>query len=87
MPAATKYFCIAEQTAHYLQKYIVVKRRKIFKGKGTAKDLTEVISKHHQEHFLLPRADKDPNFIADFLKSMPTSTKKRLLLKHCPVIC
>ena len=38
MPTAKKYFCIAEQTAHYLQKYIVVKRRKGFKGKGTAKD-------------------------------------------------
>ena len=30
VPADMKYFCISEQTAHYLQKYIVVRKRKIF---------------------------------------------------------
>ena len=30
VPADMKYFCISEQTAYYLQKYIVVRKRKIF---------------------------------------------------------
>ncbi|NVJ48599.1 MAG: uroporphyrinogen-III synthase, partial [Cytophagia bacterium] len=28
VPADMKYFCISEQTAYYLQKYIVVRKRK-----------------------------------------------------------
>ena len=31
IPTDMKYFCISEQTANYLQKYIVIRKRKIFK--------------------------------------------------------
>ena len=30
VPTDMKYFCISEQTANYLQKYIVIRKRKIF---------------------------------------------------------
>ena len=30
MPSDMKYFCISDQTANYLQKYIVIRKRKIF---------------------------------------------------------
>ena len=33
MPADMKYFCVSEQTANYLQKYIVIRKRKLFVGK------------------------------------------------------
>jgi uroporphyrinogen-III synthase len=39
MPPDMKYFCISEQTAYYLQKYIVIRKRKIFTGLRTAGDL------------------------------------------------
>ena len=62
-----KYFCISEQTANYLQKYIVVRRRKIFTGERTAADLLTVIQKHKEENFLFPcsniRTDDIPNFL------------------------
>src|SRR5690606_1134844 len=45
VPADMKYFCISEQTANYLQKYIVIRKRKIFIGHKTAKDLEEIILK------------------------------------------
>src|SRR4028118_749080 len=32
VPADMKYFCISEQTSNYLQKYITVRKRKIFTG-------------------------------------------------------
>jgi uroporphyrinogen-III synthase len=31
-----KYFCISEQTTNYLQKYIVLRKRKLFVGERTA---------------------------------------------------
>ncbi|MCP4522567.1 MAG: uroporphyrinogen-III synthase [Cytophagales bacterium] len=69
VPATMKYFCVAEQTANYLQKYIVVRKRKIFVGERTSKDLIEVIKKHKGESFLFPcsniRKDDIPNFLAE----------------------
>ncbi len=68
VPTDMKYFCISEQTANYLQKYIVLRKRKLFVGKRTAVDLLEVIAKHKKkEKFLFPcsniRKDDIPNFM------------------------
>ncbi|MCS6833964.1 MAG: uroporphyrinogen-III synthase [Flammeovirgaceae bacterium] len=54
MPAEMKYFCVSEQTANYLQKYIVIRKRKVFAGQKSAMDLTEFIKKHKDEKYLYP---------------------------------
>ena len=68
VPADMKYFCISEQTANYLQKYIVIRKRKIFTGVRTPAELIEVLSKHKSENFLFPcsniRKDDIPNYLA-----------------------
>jgi uroporphyrinogen-III synthase len=69
MPAEMKYFCITEQTAHYLQKYIQIRKRKIFSGQRTAADLLELIKKHKTEKFLFPCSDKRRNDIPGFMGS------------------
>ncbi|MFT6873662.1 MAG: uroporphyrinogen-III synthase [Roseivirga sp.] len=69
IPADMKYFCISEQTANYLQKYIVVRKRKIFTGSRTAEDLIEILKKHKNEKYLFPcssiRKEDIPNFLKD----------------------
>ncbi|HUW07160.1 MAG TPA: uroporphyrinogen-III synthase [Williamwhitmania sp.] len=57
IPETMKYFCISEAIAFYLQKYIVYRKRKIFYGDGTFKDLMSDILKHREEQFLLPLSD------------------------------
>lgn len=57
MPADMKYFCISDQTSNYLQKYIVIRKRKIFSGLKDTKDLLEIIKKHKNEKFLFPCSD------------------------------
>lgn len=52
-----KYFCISETIALYLQKYIQYRKRKIFFGKQTAKDLQDLLSKHKDENFIFPCSD------------------------------
>lgn len=69
MPADMKYFCISEQTANYLQKYIVIRKRKIFTGLRTATDLLEILKKHKNEKYLFPCSDIRKNDIPDFLKN------------------
>lgn len=55
--AEMKYFCISETIALYLQKYIQYRKRKIFFGKQTPKELEEVLKKHSKEKFLFPCSD------------------------------
>jgi len=57
IPDSTKYFCISESTAYYLQKYVQYRKRKIFYGKQNFADLMEVLKKHKEEKFLVPSSD------------------------------
>lgn len=69
MPPEMKYFCISEQTSNYLQKYIVIRKRKIFAGLKNTQDLLEIIKKHKNERFLFPCSDIRKNDIPDFLRA------------------
>ncbi len=53
-PAETKYFCVGESTSKYLQKYIQLRKRKLFIGDRTAMDLLPLVAKHKNEKFLFP---------------------------------
>ena len=68
MPADMKYFCISDQTANYLQKYIVIRKRKIFTGLRTATDLLEILKKHKNEKYLFPCSDIRKSDIPEFLR-------------------
>jgi len=68
MPADMKYYCVSDQTANYLQKYIVVRKRKLYVGAKTAADLIQIIKKHPSEKYLFPCSDIRKDVIPDFLK-------------------
>jgi uroporphyrinogen-III synthase len=68
----TKYFCITEAVALYLQKFILYRKRKVFYGSdGTNKSMLEVINKHKEnEKFLYPTSEfQQDNEIVNWLKS------------------
>lgn len=67
IPTDMKYFCVSEQTANYLQKYIVIRKRKIFTGERTATDLINVLKKHKGEKYIFPCSDIRKNDIPNFL--------------------
>lgn len=69
MPPDMKYFCISDQTSNYLQKYIVIRKRKIFAGAKSTADLLDIVKKHRNEKFLFPCSDIRKNDIPDYLKS------------------
>ena len=68
IPTDMKYFCISELTANYLQKYIVIRKRKIFTGQRTATDLIEVLKKHKNEKYLFPCSNIRKDDIPEFLR-------------------
>lgn len=58
IPDTMKYFCTTESIAHYLQKYIVYRKRKIFHGTtGKLDDLIPALLKHNKEKFLYVVSD------------------------------
>ncbi len=68
----TKYFCITEAVALYLQKFILYRKRKVFYGAdGTNKSLFEVINKHkNNEKFLYVCSEnQQDNDICGWLKT------------------
>lgn len=67
VPTDMKYFCISEQTANYLHKYIVIRKRKIFVGTKTATELFDLIKKHKTEKFLFPCSNIRRNDIPEFM--------------------
>ena len=58
VPDTLKYFCVSETIAHYLQKYVIYRKRKIFYSEsGLMEDLIPIIAKHNKETYLMPVSD------------------------------
>ena len=99
----TKYFCITEAVALYLQKFILYRKRKVFYGAdSTNKSLFEVFSKHKaNEKFLYVCSEnQQDNEIVNWLKtneceftlafmyrSVSSDVKEILSSKHYDMIC
>jgi uroporphyrinogen-III synthase len=68
----TKYFCITEAVALYLQKFILYRKRKVFYGAdGSNKSMFDVINKHKgNEKFLYVCSEnQQDNEIVNWLKA------------------
>jgi len=98
----TKYFCITEAVALYLQKFILYRKRKVFYGAdGSNKSLFDVINKHKSnEKFLYVCSENqqdneivnwlknnDCEFVLGFMYRTRSNDVKTLLEKEYDVIC
>ncbi len=81
VPETTKYFCLSESIALYLQKYVQYRKRKIFYGQNTINDLVDVIKKHNEEKFLLPVSDVHREKIVDLLDELEINYSKAIFYK------
>jgi len=69
VPDIMKYFCITENVAFYLQKYIVYRKRKIFHGKAKFQDLIDIIAKHREDSFFVPLSEPHNAEIPELLNT------------------
>ncbi len=68
MSQDTKYFCLSEAIANYLQKFIVYRKRKVFAGKRTIQDLKTALNKHKEkETFLMPCSNLGKQTVSNYL--------------------
>lgn len=68
MSQETKYFCLSEAIANYLQKFIVYRKRKVFTGERKIEDLKPYLIKHKDtEKFLMPCSNLGSQDVSAFL--------------------
>ncbi|MBQ3624811.1 MAG: uroporphyrinogen-III synthase [Prevotella sp.] len=78
IPEDMKYFCVTEQIALYIQKYIQYRKRKVFFGTtGKIADLVPTMVKHKTEKYLVPLSDVHNNSVTELLDA------KKLQHKEC----
>lgn len=103
MAQDTKYFCITEAVALYLQKFILYRKRKVFYGNdGTNKSMLEVINRHKEnEKFIYPCSENQQdgeivnwmksnscNFTTAFMyRTISADVKDVLEKNHYDIIC
>jgi uroporphyrinogen-III synthase len=79
VPDSTKYFCQSEAVAFYLQKYVVYRKRKIYVGERSIKDLDDTFKKFSDETYLFPTSDLLKPEIPKFLDKMKLNWKRAIL--------
>lgn len=68
MPDTMKYFCLSEQIAHYLQKFVVYRKRKVFYPVTEGLEgLVALIYKHNKEKYFIPAPEEHKTDLQDLL--------------------
>jgi uroporphyrinogen-III synthase len=71
MSEEIKYFCLTEQIANYLQKFIVFRKRKVFNGVKSIQELGPSLLRHKaKEKYLLPCSNLGSLEISNYLKEI-----------------
>lgn len=82
MSQETKYFCLSEAIANYLQKFIVYRKRKVFTGKRTISDLKTAFMKHKdKEKFILPMSNLGATVVCDYLNELELDWTDSIMYK------
>jgi uroporphyrinogen-III synthase len=79
MPADMKYFCVSEATAKYLQKYIVIRKRKLYVGLRTSRDLIDVVKKHAKEKYIFPCSEIHTRHLTDWMEEKNFNLQKAII--------
>ncbi|GAB4404151.1 MAG: uroporphyrinogen-III synthase [Bacteroidia bacterium] len=81
MPPETKYFCVSESTSKYLQKYIVIRKRKLFVGERKDMDLMPYILKHKKEKYFFPCSNVSRRELAKAMEEKSVSVVESAIYK------
>ena len=70
IPDDMKYFCISDQVANYIQKYVQYRKRKVFFGEtGKVDGMMPAILRHKTEKYFIPVSDVHTGDLKNLLDS------------------
>jgi len=84
MPVDTKYFCVSDSTAKYLQKYIVIRKRKLYVGDKKVEQIAFIAKKHAKEKFLFPSGDTNRSEVIESFAVYNIKVKFGMVYKTVP---
>ena len=77
-----KYYCLSEAIAHYLQKFIIYRKRKVFVGKRNIADLGNSFKKHKEkEKYLLPTSNLGKVDIVEWLSKNSINFQEAMMYR------
>lgn len=79
MPPEMKYFCVSEATSKYLQKYIVIRKRKLYVGERTSRDLIDLVKKHPKEKYIFPCSSIHTTSLTDWMEEQKYHLAKAII--------
>jgi uroporphyrinogen-III synthase len=80
-----RYFCLTEQIALYLQKYMRYKKRKFFFGTGTPESVIENLKQFSNEKFILVSSSDGNESFANALRQHNINFDNLFVCKNVPV--
>lgn len=88
MPEDMKYFCISEQIANYLQKFIVYRKRKVFYPSvgNNQEALIALIYKHNKEKYFIPAPEEHKRDMQDLLSVKKIQHTTGIMFRTVPCI-
>jgi len=82
MSQQTKYFCLSEAIANYLQKFIVYRKRKVFVGVRKIEDLESSFNRHKEnERFLLPCSNLGSQDVVKYLEENEINYQEAMMYR------
>lgn len=80
-----RYFCLTEQIALYLQKYMRYKKRKFFFGTGTPESVIENLKQFPNEKFILVSSSDGNESFANALRQHNINFDNLFVCKNVPI--
>ncbi|MDI6832795.1 MAG: uroporphyrinogen-III synthase [Bacteroidales bacterium] len=80
-----RYFCLTEQIALYLQKYMRYKKRKFFFGTGTPESVIEILKQFSNEKFILVSSSDGNESFANALRQHNINFDNLFVCKNVPI--
>lgn len=85
IPDDMKYFCVTEQVALYIQKFVQYRKRKVFFGKtGKLDDVLPYMQKHNKEKFLVPLSDAHDDKVYNLLETIGIQHRECVMFRTVP---
>lgn len=81
MSQETKYFCVTEAVANYLQKFIIYRKRKVFAGNKSIEDLTRHSKSTATRNSCCPATTSGSQDVTAYLKELGIQYQDALMYR------
>jgi len=76
-----KYFCSSDAVANYLKNFIKFRKRKVFAGERSIRDVEKYILRHKDEKFLFPKSNITSKNIPTYFEELGVDLTESIMYK------